>query len=151
MKKRKTRYVFAVDPGGTTGWVLYDTKTGDLNAGQTRGREKFLELASATLAEDVEVVYEEYRITQRTVSLSRQPDAMFIIGALMWMCQKTRLPIVSQTPAEAKRLVTDDVLADLGWRQPSSKDHANDALRHLVLRLVRRGDIDPRRLLNGDG
>lgn len=68
--------------------------------------------------------------------MSRQYDALELIGWLRAMSYLCDIPFVLQTPADAKRFSTDKKLEAAGWLQPKGQDHANDALRHLLLYMV---------------
>jgi hypothetical protein len=133
--------VLAVDPGGTTGWVIgqEDTK-GHLELqgiGQERDQFKFCEMAEG-LAEGIYrlhidvIVCEAYTISQRTIKLTRQYEPLEIIGTLRYFAKKYNRKFKLQKPGEAKGFMTDTRLRNLGWWQPG-QDHARDAARHLGL------------------
>lgn len=59
-------------------------------------------------------------------------------GALEYLCHEygaTYLP--EQKPRDAKHVVSDKRLRQLGWYRPSDGGHMNDAARHLGLVLVK--------------
>ena len=97
------------------------------------------------------VVVEEFRITASTGHKTRGGSmaAIEIIGALRWICHARGIPLVLQTPADAKRFMTDEKLRRLGWYR-SGKDHARDAARHLALYLLRSGHVSPEGVLPSD-
>jgi hypothetical protein len=76
-----------------------------------------------------------------------EPDALKTIGALEFVCHAANRPFELQMPADAKRFVTNEKLAKLGWRAPSKGGHADDALRHLVLALVKHDYLNTEVLL----
>jgi hypothetical protein len=89
--------------------------------------------------ENVVVVGEKFTITRATAALTQQTEALEVIGAVRWECVSRGLAAPTlQLPAEAKRLVIDRRLKELGWWQPG-KDHARDALRHLALWCTKNG------------
>ena len=71
-----------------------------------------------------------------------QPDAIETIGVLRHLCRWHRHRFELQAPADAKRFSTDAKLKRLGWYQPTEGGHANDAIRHLLLALVKHNGID---------
>lgn len=139
--------VLAADPGLTTGWALYDPSQVP-KAGQTEGPMEFLDLAHSWIegisklgiSEDCAVVAERFIITPETAKKTQAPWSLEISGGLRFLCHRYGVPYIQQTPAEAKRLIHDDRLKDLGWYQPGRR-HANDALRHLAYALVRRNKL----------
>ena len=132
--------VLAVDPGKTCGCALWEdgqlTKAGQCSWG-----------ALAVWAEEVvpmldELVCEDFRVGPQTLKTGgdwRHPTAA--IGVLRYWCEKAGVPFVLQQPAEAKSFSSDARLRALGWYHPSRGGHANDALRHLVLRLATLGEL----------
>lgn len=130
--------ILAVDPGGTTGWVHYDTESGWFESGQQENRIAFCEQAEEFITCGAEVVVvEDFRITVQTAKKSQQPDALKIIGALDYIAAG-RAQVVLQTPGDAKRFSTDARLKKAGMWTPGRK-HANDAARHLFMWLCKKG------------
>jgi hypothetical protein len=134
-------YVIAVDPGGTAGWAYtWLTDTWDANnitAGQTPANE-FCDWIADTpafmMAGNLFVV-EAFTITAATARVSAQPDALETIGVLKFLARRNGSRLELQTPGAAKRFVSDKQLKSLGLWYPG-KDHARDAIRHLVLGIV---------------
>ena len=131
--------VIALDPGVTTGvahWLngrlhttaqLDQDMTGD-----------WIHLAATDRQPgELVVVCESYVVTAETLRKSRQTASLEIIGAVKWLGHYHGFPVVMQQASSAKKFATDDRLRAAGWRQPSSMDHANDALRHLLTYLVK--------------
>lgn len=137
--------VLAVDPGKMTGWADWKGPDG-LAAGQMPHFE-FLRFAEQLIAGQhvSAVVCEDFIITMGTLKKSRETWSLEQIGCIRYWCDKHRVPLVMQTPAQAKAFSTDDKVQALGWWQPGL-EHANDALRHLVLHLVRNRLISPEEL-----
>lgn len=136
------RFVLAVDPGGLTGWAWFAP---DLDPAPFSGQDPpldFLRRAESALernGRDVLVVCEKFTISEGTVRKSREGALLTLrtIGALEWLAHKHGAEFdLTQTPAEAKALVTNDRLRALGWWKVG-EDHSRDALRHLGLRLVK--------------
>lgn len=130
--------ILAVDPGGTTGWVYYDTYTEEFQSGQEADRLVFCFMVKEWVDRDVVlIVVEDFRITIQTAKKSQQPDALKIIGAIDYIAAGSA-QVVLQTPGDAKRFATDDRLKKAGMWTPGRR-HANDAARHLFLRLCKKG------------
>lgn len=134
--------ILAVDPGGTTGWVTYDTETAEFESGQDSDRFEFCERAVGRIVAQVDVVVcEDFRITVQTAKKSQQPDALKIIGTLEYAAHVVRKLVVLQTPGDAKRFSTDARLKKAGLWTPGRR-HANDAARHLFLFMAKKGLIN---------
>jgi hypothetical protein len=85
----------------------------------------------------VEVVGERFIIGARTVRKTRQRDASDLLGWLkLQYAREPRVHFVMQSASDAKNLIPDATLRRLGWYQPG-QPHANDASRHLALRVLR--------------
>lgn len=93
------------------------------------------------------VVCEDYRITPQTLKKTWQPFSLWQIGLLHYLCQVHDVEFLLQTAAEAKGFSTDAKLKAMGWYNATSGGHANDALRHLMLALVKEHLLDLRPLL----
>lgn len=140
-----------MDPGGTTGWALWDAEweTPDVSWGQVPGGllPALDVLADKLKWQDTTLVIERYTIGERTVKFSRQSDALEITGALKVDAGRLGVPVVMQQPRDAKRLFTDDRLRQTGW-WAKGEEHARDALRHLGFYCARKRLI---RLTSTDG
>lgn len=136
------RFVLAVDPGGLTGWAWHATEFDSIPASGQDEPMAFLRRVENALipnGRDTLVVCEKFSISEGTVRKSREGALLTIrtIGALEWLCHKHGAEFdLTQTPADAKALVTNDRLRALGWWKVG-EDHSRDALRHLALRLVK--------------
>ena len=144
--------VLAVDPGGTTGFALYDggaqyevhdawDKTGQMTA--LMQVESFLKGSGLDV-----LVCESFVISMGTMKKTREGSntAIEIIGALRWLTWKHEVKFVTQSPADAASFMTPEKLRALGWWTKGS-DHARSASKHLALYLVREKQIAPERLL----
>lgn len=139
-----TMFVVALDPGETTGVAVW--REGKWAAFQLPGWEA-IETVDLWLA-DVDrpdlVISEEYRISRSTLEKGRQGmTSIEQIGALRYLCKRSRTPFKTQSPADAKSFSSDGKLRALKWWTPN-REHARDASRHLLLGLVRNcpGAID---------
>jgi hypothetical protein len=137
-------YVIAVDPGKMTGWAYtWLMETWDANnvtAGQTPAAE-FCDWIADTpafmMAGNLFIV-ESFTITASTARKSPQPDALETIGVLKFLARRSGARLEEQMPSAAKRFVSDTQLRNLNLWYPG-KDHARDAIRHLVLGIVSHG------------
>jgi hypothetical protein len=135
--------VLAVDPGKMTGWATWSE--GKFMAGQMPYLE-FLVWAESMIPHyapfDLHVVSEAFIISQRTVSQGK--DAHWSIGSnaiLDYWCQKYEVPFSTQTASEGKRFADDEKLKRIEWYQSTPGGHRNDAVRHLVVYLVKHGRL----------
>lgn len=102
---------------------------------------------------DIDVVVETFRITPATAkhSAGSANTAIEVIGMVKLLVAQYRvladpdaLPL--QTPADAHAFTDSAKLRELGWWHRGGKGHANMALRHAALRLLRTGCRDKRLL-----
>lgn len=141
--------IYAVDPGGTTGFSLWYADHGHHAAGEIKGRSGFMSSAKVLLEEYREkrvlVVMEAFVITARTLQVTREYDALYIIGALEDRCSDYPLTDFAalQKPSEAKAFCSDDRLKKAGFYKRTTGGHANDASRHLFLQMAKLGLINP--------
>lgn len=134
--------VLAVDPGGTSGLAVWSD--GALRAtGQYSFRDLFDYVKNLSGVDHV--VVERFTLNHSTVRMSAQPTALEAIGYLRTFAWSVGSSFTLQSPADAKRFATDERLTAAHWKLPSKLDHANDALRHLLLFLVKSGEMEPPR------
>lgn len=144
------RTVIAVDPGLATGIAVVSRSDDDVLVLEYSGElppldaaERFRELLGIRFPES-EVVVERFTITSATAKNSQAPWSLKVIGALEWIAWDTagldpEREFVLQGPAEAKRLVTNEMLRRFGLWHRGGEGHANDAIRHAVYRYARLG------------
>ena len=133
--------VLAVDPGRTTGFVIWRD---DARVEKELEASRFLEYV-APLIERGEidfVVCERFIITTQTAKFSQAPWSLEQIGVLRFLCKRHDVSFVLQNVSDAKRFGTDDRLNAIGWKRPKGGGHARDAQRHLLLFLVKHDMID---------
>jgi len=130
--------VLVIDPGKISGVALFwfdedlAVATNEMTVADT---VEGFEIAARNY-EDLTVVVENYVISQRTVQVAPQCDALDLIGYTKLRAQTLEIPYVLQTPAQAKSFATDDKLKALGWYERTTDGHRNDACRHLLVYLV---------------
>ena len=132
--------LLAVDPGSTSGVVvLYAAK--DRETLVDHHAEVPFDKSAAMLQHRVEmvdaIVVERFTIGPRTLTYSRQPEALYVIGGLMLFAQLADKPLALQAPADAKAAFPDELLASMGLFTAVKGGHARDALRHGLLYLRR--------------
>lgn len=101
---------------------------------------------------DVTVVCEQFFITAQTAKNSQAPWSLENIGILKQTLRDECYPperVYWQKPSAAKTVVDNPKLQRLGLWHKGGAGHANDAIRHGVLCLIKRGWSDPR-LLKGE-
>lgn len=152
--------VLSVDPGKATGvgLVEWSGKPEDLPKRLLSIEvqpEEFAQAVTAGMAGWKEhdtfiVVCERFTITAQTVRNSQAPYSLEQIGVLKHLCREAAYPvdkIVMQTPADAKNMFPNKALQTIGIWHKGGDGHANDALRHALMVLVRQKWV-PRVLLD---
>jgi hypothetical protein len=135
--------VFAVDPGGTTGWAY--GKGIDLET--LPGGESELDIIASEMAGDEnQVAHDLYRIIQqvwpvaviiedfvpRKLDQSRHfLSPVRVTAKLEYLLWAAECRWWRQMPALAMSTITDDHLKEIEMYQPA-KPHANDATRHVL-------------------
>jgi hypothetical protein len=136
--------IFGVDPGKTTGIAWLEFPFND-HVPEATQREAMSAVAlierRLTALNGAEIVVACESFVPRPGVRTWQPDALYVIGALMYVCAKHGIEFILQSPADAKQFSTNEKLDRLNWRV--HRDHADDAERHLLLAAVRRKAIDP--------
>lgn len=133
--------IVALDPGETTGVATYTGEEKVPPAIQVDGPLRlatWLEEALAWTASGT-IVCEDFKVTAQTLKKGRQHASLELIGVARYLAYREGWGFELQTPGDAKRFATDDRLRTLGWYRPA-QPHANDALRHLLTHLVKKGD-----------
>ena len=154
-----TKYVLSVDPGKATGVVFMSWNGSDPVPNVILSKEVQPEdfalvidtiLNTHGQTENFTVVCERFTINAQTVRNSQAPYSLEQIGVLKHLCRTNRYDpekIVFQSPADAKNMFPNPVLKKLETWHVGGEGHANDAMRHALLRLVKTGWV-PRTLLD---
>jgi hypothetical protein len=143
--------VIALDPGGSTGWALYQAQllvtpggtpewydekwlSGTLN--QPDHHRTLYGLLEQHHTQQYHVVVESFEYRNKS-----RPGLELVskeyIGVAKLFCQDRKVPYYSQTASQGKGLVKDYNLRNLGlWFGGRESRHAMDAARHLVYWLV---------------
>lgn len=140
-------HVLGVDPGGTTGVVLLDVEhwqvlfAGELSFSATV-EYLYAELIDRIPPAPDVVAFEKFTITQRTLKLTRQYEALELIGIGRAFCQLAGIEFVRpQTSSDAKTVWNDDRLHYVHLYDAVRGGHARDALRHALLCAQRKGRV----------
>ncbi len=127
-----TQRLLALDPGGTTGWAVFDGTVLE-DAGQQKLDGLGLQGLVHRVRPDV-IVLENYRIyRQKAMShIGSEVLPARLIGALELIAESRHIPLHLQMAGPVKAVVTDDKLR--AWvkahKQIQAGPHARDAIRH---------------------
>jgi hypothetical protein len=154
------KYVIAVDPGKATGIALLsyiDTMDNPQLHGSCEVQpHEFAPkvrgiIEQVRLEENFGIVCERFTINAQTVKNSQAPYSLEQIGVLKQVMRDFSIDentIVWQTPADAKNLFPNPSLKKVGTWHVGGEGHANDAIRHGLLYLVKQAKWVPRVLLD---
>lgn len=151
------KYVLSVDPGKASGVVFMslDNEVPNKIASAEVQPNEFATYIETFLSgwkqyEDFVVVCERFTINAQTVRNSQAPYSLEQIGVLKHLCRVANYDpesIIFQSPADAKAMFPNEALKKIGTWHVGGEGHANDAMRHALLRLVKTG-WKPRILLD---
>jgi hypothetical protein len=134
--------VFAVDPGLEAGLCRWNSEVGYAVDAFTYMEASGFEIIDAIDGEisrarrqnpmrSFAIVAERYTIGQRTLKMSRQYEALEMIGCLRWIAHRHTTSFTLQSRADKSR-VSDADLRRMGLWIPD-KTHAMDARRHMLV------------------
>lgn len=127
------RLLIGVDPGKATGLAwLFDNDFMSLDVSYMDACKKISRLLRLRGDRPAIVAVERYNITQQTVKLTRQYDALELIGVCRWLAYAHGAQFTLQAAGEAQRCGNRTTLRALGWWTPSG-DHMNKAAAQLAL------------------
>lgn len=135
--------IVALDPGGTTGWASYteyeDPAVMKFDWGQIGPEEHHLKLHNflgLQQTDEFKIVCESFEFRQGKQRANINLISKEYIGiAKLFAAERLRSPVVFQTAGAAKGFVTDPKLKIMGLWVPG-KQHARDALRHLLYYMI---------------
>lgn len=145
------RVVIAVDPGKASGICCFGFDNVDepylIMAGEYQPDEfaaPLRELLNSAAAEGipVEIVCERFTINAQTVRNSQAPYSLEQIGVLKQIMRDAGISdslLKFQSPADAKRMFTNEGIKKLGYWHKGGAGHALDAIRHGLLYLAKNG------------
>lgn len=156
------KHVISVDPGKATGVCLLEWSGSQediptiVMSSEVQPEEFAIWFENALSSafslnniENISVVCERFTITAQTVRNSQAPYSLEQIGVLKHLCRVNGFDpekIVFQSPVDAKSMFPNPQLKKVGTWHKGGEGHANDAIRHALLRLVKTG-WQPRILL----
>jgi hypothetical protein len=139
-------YVIGIDPGVTTGLaqvVFYGTGYAALqDSGECdfEASVHWLRRAlAATRGSNRAMVTEKFIITHRTATINAPGDSLEMIGVSRLLAYDEGMKLARQAPSEAKALVSNEMLREIGVWSKGTKGHSIDAMRHATLYAVRQG------------
>lgn len=150
-----SRTILAVDPGKVTGVALLMIPDGDEPILLDTKELSVVEFAPYIRSKieagqgTVDLVCEKFTITMQTAKNSQAPWSLEQIGILKQICRDNEIDedsITWQLPANAMTMFPNEKLKRLGYWHRGGDGHANDAIRHALLRAVGVGWV-PRALL----
>lgn len=126
-------FVVSIDPGLGTGVATYNTITGVFATSEDIGFEKAAQHIEWLLADhfNTEVVCENYIVTQRTGTLTQQPEPLMLIGVAQWYAYKYRHKFTLQQPSQRK--AGEKLLKKIDWYTKTKDGHSNSAAGHLLV------------------
>lgn len=154
--------VIAVDPGKLSGLVLVRTPLAGVSTGipyklvseeleQFELCDRVVELLSEAERNQIPtvLVVEDFAITSKTASNTKATWSLEILGTLRYLTHKVsvRVPFVTQTPAQAKAMISNEALKKTDLWHRGGAGHANDAARHALHYLVVHGLITAEALI----
>lgn len=77
------------------------------------------------------LVMERYTISARTLTATRQYEALYTLGGCIFQASLSGVPVRMQMASDAKTAYPNERLSELGWKVRGR--HARDALRHALL------------------
>lgn len=143
--------VLGVDPGKASGLAVVEW---DKESGGTPVLRYSLETQPESFGDDLLVAFKEkadsefivacesFVINAQTVRNSQAPWSLENIGVLKYICRINDydpLKIAFQAPVNAKTMFPNQALQRIGIWHRGGDGHANDAIRHALLRLVKAG------------
>ena len=144
--------VVGVDPGKASGIAVveWDRESGTIpvlkysleTQPESFGDDVSTALAERANSDEFFVACESFVINAQTVRNSQAPWSLENIGVLKYICRVHKydpLQIAFQAPVNAKTMFPNQALQKLGIWHKGGEGHANDAIRHALLRLVKAG------------
>lgn len=160
MSDTELPFVLAVDPGLATGIALVEMRDGapsvlaSCEVSVLDVEAKLLEYLDAVDGDGFFTpallpVIEKFTITQKTAQNTQAPWSLEVIGITrntIW--RERKLEMIMQRPDEVMALITNKRLHAVECWHRGGAGHANDAIRHALFALYRRGWRDQRLILS---
>lgn len=139
-------YLLSLDPGGTTGWAVYNPLIGDVQCGQLGPDKHHLELATfindlfiETMDENkvLQIICESFEFRNSVNKDKIELISREYIGVVELFSQQFSIPVEYQMASHAKTFIGDVKLKRMGWYDETvGLTHTRDALRHLLRYMV---------------
>lgn len=126
--------IWAVDPGLIAGAALYESNTDSIEWFEGRAVHILERMSTMCHVRRALIVAERFTFTSQ--KMTRQYDALEMIGALRWIAYQTISDFELQSRSLKSR-VSNQMLRAAGLWDPAHPDDAMDAVRHLVIALHR--------------
>lgn len=145
------RLILAVDPGKKSGICALTHERGQapvlLSSGEFLMEEYHTPILNSfdyarNLDIEISVVCERFTINAQTIKNSQAPFSLEQIGILKYLMLSSGMDvdsIVFQSPADAKRMFSNEALKKLNYWHRGGEGHALDAIRHGLLYSVKSG------------
>lgn len=152
------KIILSVDPGKASGICTFSIVPGEEpvleKSGEYQMREYHVPIYETikyaqAMGFKIEVVCERFIINAQTVRNSQAPFSLEQIGILKYImldCGIDPDELIFQSPSDAKKMFPNEALKKLEYWHKGGEGHANDSIRHGLLRLVKTG-WKPMRLL----
>ena len=152
-------YLLSIDPGKASGVAFMSWDGTDQTPKIILSKEVQPEDFAITVEtilnsyrneDSISVICERFTINAQTVRNSQAPYSLEQIGVLKHLCRTNMYDperIIFQSPADAKAMFPNEALKKVGAWHVGGEGHANDAIRHALLRFVKTG-WKPRILLD---
>lgn len=129
--------ITAVDPGRTSGFVTLSTSSWKfIRHEEVKFEDALMRLSELLDAPDV-IVVERFTVSMRTIRATRQMEASYLIGAIMYWGIMSDRPVILQSASDAKTAFGSRLIATAGlW---TKSPHTRDATRHALLVARRNG------------
>lgn len=152
------KIILSVDPGKASGICTFSIVPGEEpvleKSGEYQMKEYHIPIYETikyaqAMGFKIEVVCERFIINAQTVRNSQAPFSLEQIGILKFImldCGIDPDELIFQSPSDAKKMFPNEALKKLEYWHKGGEGHANDSIRHGLLRLVKTG-WKPMRLL----
>lgn len=132
-------HLWAFDPGETTGWChmsVFNNEVGCFNSGESDHSQigNMLydnpALRAAVAKQEIETVFVVEKFIMNA-KITQSPWSLETTGLIRYFASYYHIPLVIQTPSQAKNLIKNDVIKRAGLWVPG-KGHSMDAVRHAL-------------------
>lgn len=148
--KCRCNFLLSIDPGLATGICLIDISDPEepfkVWSKEVSVEEFYDGIAGILATPNLHVVMEDFKITVETGKLSDAPWSLNLIGIVQYLCYLNGKGLDLQMPAE-KPFADNDKLRSVDFWHVGGDGHANDALRHAMIWIVKNNRKWTRKLL----